>query len=187
MKEGFTPRGRQAVFGSRLAATALLAAGLVLSGAARADDSPPARKPSDHVEKGRKHSSHVEKRHKHSARVEKAHEHSQTQENVVASYYAQRHEGRPTTSGEKYRAEKLTAAHAELPFGTLVRVIRTDTGKDVVVRVNDRCGRKKTPFIDLSRAAARELGILRKGTTKVQLVLLGPDQVDASVAKIDTP
>lgn len=91
-------------------------------------------------------------------------------EEGVASYYAKRYNGRRTNSGERYRPEKLTAAHADLPLGTRVRVVNKSNGKEVVVRVNDRCRRRKSPFIDLSRRAAKELGFLGKGTARVKII-----------------
>ena len=89
-----------------------------------------------------------------------------------ATYYAKRYNGRRTTSGVRYRPEKLTAAHSTLPFGTRVRVINPATGKDVVVTVNDRCKPRKKPHIDLSRAAAQKLGFFGKGLVKVQIIPL---------------
>lgn len=101
----------------------------------------------------------------------------------VASYYAKRFEGRKTTSGERYRAEKLTAAHPDLPLGTRVRVRSLDNQKEVVVRVNDRCRRRKTPSIDLSRAAARALGFLGKGIARVMIEPLPEESPAVSVAE----
>ena len=86
----------------------------------------------------------------------------------VASYYAVRFNGRKTKSGALYDPEKLTAAHPDLPFGTRVRVVNPANDREVIVTVNDRCRRKGVPFIDLSRAAARELGFLGKGKVKVR-------------------
>ncbi len=87
-----------------------------------------------------------------------------------ASYYAKRLAGRPTASGELYDHDKLTAAHPDLPFGTRVRVVNLANGRGVVVTVNDRCRLQKTPFIDLSRSAAREIGFLRKGQARVRII-----------------
>ncbi len=89
------------------------------------------------------------------------------------SYYADRFEGRSTASGEPYRARELTAASRDLPFGTIVRVVRVDTGASVVVRVNDR-----GPFgdrgriLDLSRAAAEALDMIRAGVIEVRAEIL---------------
>ena len=97
----------------------------------------------------------------------------------VASYYAKRYNGRKTNSGARYDPEKLTAASADLPLGIRVRVVNLANDEEVVVTVNDRCRRKKVPFIDLSRAAARKLGFLGKGIAKVRIIPLDdePDDV----------
>lgn len=92
-----------------------------------------------------------------------------------ASYYADSLAGNATASGEPYDPEKLTAAHRELPFGTRVRVARVDDDRAVVVRINDRgpFGNKKR-IIDVSRAAAEELGMIRAGVVDVRVEVL-PD------------
>lgn len=107
----------------------------------------------------------------------------------VATYYAKRFNGRRTTSGERYRPEKLTAAHQDLPFGTRVRITDPATGREVVVRVNDRCRPRSEPFIDLSRAAARELGILGKGVARVRIEPLIEERDEAveAVVSAETP
>ncbi len=92
-----------------------------------------------------------------------------------ASYYAKRYKGRRTTSGARYNPGKMTAAHSSLPFGTKVKVICLNSGREVVVTVNDRCKPRKKPFIDLSRAAARKLGFLGKGTTRVKIIAMNED------------
>jgi len=89
-----------------------------------------------------------------------------------ASYYAGRFEGRRTTSGHRYNPEKLTAAHHSLPLGTVVRVVNPATSKEVHVTINDRCARKPFHFIDLSRAAAKKIGLWGKGKTKVVIIPL---------------
>jgi rare lipoprotein A len=93
----------------------------------------------------------------------------------IASYYAKRYNGRKTTTGVRYRPEKLTAAHQDLPFGSKVRVTNLDNNREVTVTVNDRCRKRKEPFIDLSRAAAKELGFLGKGVARVAIQLLEQD------------
>jgi len=90
----------------------------------------------------------------------------------VASYYAKRYNGRRTSSGQRHNPDKLTAAHPTLPHGTRVRVINLTNNKEVVVTINDRCRARKQAFIDLSRAAARKLGFLGKGTTRVRIIPL---------------
>jgi rare lipoprotein A len=90
----------------------------------------------------------------------------------VASYYARRFEGRRTTSGHRYNPEKLTAAHHSLPLGTVVRVVNPANSQEVHVTINDRCARKPFPFIDLSRAAAKKIGLWGKGKIKVVIIPL---------------
>lgn len=90
----------------------------------------------------------------------------------IASYYAKRYNGRRTTSGSRYNPEKLTAAHQDLPFGAMVKVINLANGREVVVTINDRCRPRTAPFIDLSRAAARQLGFLGKGIARVRIIPL---------------
>lgn len=86
-----------------------------------------------------------------------------------ASYYADKFQGRKTASGERYDKKKLTAAHRTLPFGTLVTVINLQNGKRVHVRVNDRGPFAGDRIIDLSRAAAAKIGLLRSGVAKVRI------------------
>lgn len=96
----------------------------------------------------------------------------------VASYYADKFQGRPTASGEKFDQRKMTAAHRTLAFGTKVRVTDVATGKTVTVRVNDRGPFVAGRVIDLSRAAAEKLGIVRAGLARVRIeVLTSPTAV----------
>jgi rare lipoprotein A len=88
---------------------------------------------------------------------------------VLATYYHRKFEGRRTTSGAKYRAKRLTAAHRTLPFGTMVTVTNPENGKSVIVKVNDRGPFVKRLAIDLSERAAKQIGIYRKGIAKVKL------------------
>jgi rare lipoprotein A len=90
-----------------------------------------------------------------------------------ASYYADYFNGRKTANGERYDPRKLTAANRTLPFGTRVRITRLDTGRSVVVRVNDRgpFGKRRRIF-DLSKAAARELDMLHAGRANVEAIVL---------------
>ena len=89
-----------------------------------------------------------------------------------ASYYARRFEGRRTSSGHRYDPEKLTAAHHTLPLGTIVRVVNLTTSQEVQVTVNDRCAWKPFHFIDLSRAAAKKIGLWGKGKIRVVIIPL---------------
>lgn len=98
-----------------------------------------------------------------------------------ATYYADSLAGNYTASGERYRPELFTAAHRSLPFGTVARVVRTDTGRVTYVKINDRGpfgGPKR--IIDLSRAAARELEMLRAGVVPVRVEVLERPVASAS-------
>ncbi len=86
-----------------------------------------------------------------------------------ASYYADSLAGRSTASGEPYDPRAFTAAHRTLPFGTWVEVRRAD-GRSALVRVNDRGPFAKGRVIDLSRAAAEALGMVRAGVVEVVLM-----------------
>lgn len=89
----------------------------------------------------------------------------------LASYYSEKFHGRITASGERFNMYKLTAASNRYKFGTLLRVTCTTTNKSVVVRVNDTGSftRKYGREIDLSYAAAKAIGMLDKGITKVKI------------------
>jgi rare lipoprotein A len=90
-----------------------------------------------------------------------------------ASYYASFFSGRKTSSGERYDPHKLTAANRRLPFGTRLRVTRLDNGRSVVVRVNDRGPfGKRHRILDLSEAAAEQLGMIGMGHAEVEAVVL---------------
>lgn len=89
-------------------------------------------------------------------------------ENGKASFYSSRYDGRPTSSGARFSQNELTAAHAWLPFGTKVRVFCADTGRSVVVTVTDRIYSQRR-VLDLSRSAAAELGMIRRGVATVSL------------------
>ena len=90
----------------------------------------------------------------------------------VASYYGKRFHGRRTASGERFDMHDYTAAHRTLPFGSLVRVTNPGTGKSVTVRINDRGPFSHNRTIDLSRAAAQDIGLIRRGHGTVELALL---------------
>jgi rare lipoprotein A len=91
-----------------------------------------------------------------------------------ASYYSDKLHGNKTASGEIYDKEALTAAHRTFAFGTKVKVTNLETGKSVVVVVNDRGPRAKNRIIDVSGAAARELGMIETGHIKVKLEAQAP-------------
>ncbi len=88
---------------------------------------------------------------------------------IKASYYANKFEGRRTTSGQRYRHAKLTAAHRTLPFGTQVMVTNPINGKFVRVVINDRGPFSRTLSIDLSKSAAKAIGLFGRGVGMVQI------------------
>lgn len=91
-----------------------------------------------------------------------------------AVYYSDRFHGRKTASGAIYDKNKMTAAHRSLKFGTKVKVTYLKTGKSVEVTITDR-GPKKTKnrIIDLSRAAAKRIGLIKAGHGRVRLDIYG--------------
>jgi rare lipoprotein A len=84
-----------------------------------------------------------------------------------ASFYAHKFEGRRTSSGQPYRAKEHTAAHRFHPFGTLLEITNKANGLKTIVRVNDRGPHSKDRLIDLSYAAAKDLGMISTGTGDV--------------------
>ncbi|MDR0408899.1 MAG: septal ring lytic transglycosylase RlpA family protein [Spirochaetaceae bacterium] len=97
----------------------------------------------------------------------------------IASWYGTEFEGRPTASGELFDPNQFTAAHPDLPFGTLLIVTNALNGEQVFVRVNDRGPFVKTRIIDVSKAAAEKLNMLETGTAQV-IVELAPRNVNAA-------
>lgn len=89
-----------------------------------------------------------------------------------ASFYADKFEGHPTASGEKYKHSKLTAAHKTLPFGTKVRVTNTGNKKTVEVTINDRGPYVDGRIIDLSKSAAEQLDFLHQGLAEISVEVL---------------
>jgi len=90
-------------------------------------------------------------------------------ETGIASWYGPGFDGNLTANGEVYDMNGISAAHKTLPFGTVVRVVELDTGRSIVVRINDRGPFVEGRIIDLSKGAAEELGIIDKGITRVGL------------------
>ncbi len=86
-----------------------------------------------------------------------------------ATYYASKFHGRRTANGEVFSNKKMTAAHLKLPFGTFVKVTNLDNGRTVEVRVNDRGPHTKAFIIDVSQAAAKELGFYGMGVARVEI------------------
>ncbi len=87
----------------------------------------------------------------------------------LASYYGGQFHGRRTASGERYDMYGLTAAHPVLAFGSRVEVTNLKNGRKVRVRINDRGPFKKGRIIDLSYAAARKIGMLKRGIARVKI------------------
>lgn len=93
----------------------------------------------------------------------------QAQESGIASYYHPGFDGEKTSSGQTYRHKKKTAASRDFPIGTILRVIRADDGRSTEVRVNDCGPRRQDRIIDLSGAAAEEIGLIEDGITQIRL------------------
>jgi len=101
-----------------------------------------------------------------------------------ASWYGPGFAGRKTANGERFNPSKLTCAHKTLPFGTTLKVTHTENGKSVVVRVNDRGPFIRGRVIDLSKEAARRIGMLGSGTAKVEIVAIAsPEDYRAAKSK----
>jgi rare lipoprotein A len=92
-----------------------------------------------------------------------------------ASWYGDWHHGRKTASGERFNKNELTAAHRTLPLGTEARVTNLENGRAVEVLVNDRGPYIKGRVIDLSEAAAKELGMKEKGLARVMVEVIDED------------
>ena len=91
----------------------------------------------------------------------------------LASFYADKFEGRTTANGEIYYHAKRTAAHRTLPFGSIVKVTNLENNKYAVVRINDRGPFVDNRIIDLTKSVAKDLGFVEKGLTKVKVELIG--------------
>lgn len=103
--------------------------------------------------------------------------HTPKSQKGVASYYADKFQGRKMANGKKYDHAKLTAAANRYPLGVWVRVSNLSNKKSVIVQITDRMHHKNKRLIDLSKAAARKLGFLKKGLTRVRVeVVNGPEQ-----------
>lgn len=94
-------------------------------------------------------------------------------ERGIASWYGGGFNGQLTASGEIYDMEALTGAHRTLPLGTVLKVMNAENGKQVEVRINDRGPYVNGRILDLSYAAARRLGMIERGTSPVQLEVIG--------------
>ncbi|MEE8359710.1 MAG: septal ring lytic transglycosylase RlpA family protein [Candidatus Omnitrophota bacterium] len=101
----------------------------------------------------------------------------------MASWYGDKWRGRKTANGERFDPDKLTAAHRLLPFGTVVMVTNLENGLQVRVVINDRGPHINGRIIDLSRAAARKLGMIEDGLAKVKLRIM-PKELGSTVLSI---
>ncbi|OQW79227.1 MAG: hypothetical protein BVN35_02500 [Proteobacteria bacterium ST_bin11] len=90
----------------------------------------------------------------------------------VASYYSDKMHGQRTANGEFYDKNALTAAHASLPFGSLVRVVNLSNNRSVELRINSRAHKANKRLLDVSKRAASELGFIQAGLAKVKLEVL---------------
>lgn len=93
----------------------------------------------------------------------------------IASYYGRRFHGKKTSNGETFNMWALTAAHKTIPVNSKVRVTNLTNNKSVVVRINDHGPHAKGRIIDLSRAAAAQIGMIEKGTARVKVEVLALD------------
>ena len=91
----------------------------------------------------------------------------------TASYYANKFEGRLTANGEVFSQQKMTAACNVLPLGTWVKVTNLHNGHSVIVKINDRLHYKNKRLVDLSKIAAKKMGYMGGGLTKVKVEPLG--------------
>lgn len=93
----------------------------------------------------------------------------------IASYYADKFNGRPTANGEIYDHNKLTAACNILPLGTWIRVTNLKNNKSVIVKTNDRLHPRMKRIVDLSRSAAEKLAYTGRGLTQVKVEVIEKD------------
>lgn len=89
-----------------------------------------------------------------------------------ASYYAEFHHGKKTANGERFNMHAMTAAHRTLPLGSKIKVTNLSNGKEVVLRVNDRGPYAKNRVLDVSKGAAKKLGMIKTGTAKIRIQVL---------------
>ncbi|WP_245576528.1 septal ring lytic transglycosylase RlpA family protein [Flexithrix dorotheae] len=106
------------------------------------------------------------------------------EESGIASYYADKFEGRTTASGEIFRQDSLTAAHKTLPFGTMVRVTNLANNKSIEVKINDRGPFVKGRIIDLSRKGAETLDYINAGLADVIIEAVLPADIADSLQPV---
>lgn len=105
-------------------------------------------------------------------------------ENGSASWYGPNFHGRLTANGERFDMHGMTAAHRTLPFNTLVLVENVNSGKSVLVRINDRGPFAKNRVIDLSKKAAREVGMIGPGVANVNLYIAKKDLPESEATNL---
>jgi rare lipoprotein A len=105
----------------------------------------------------------------------------------TASWYGGFHHGRKTASGERFNMHDMTAAHRAVKMGTVLRVTNLDNGRSTTVRVNDRGPYVHSRIIDLSAAAARELGMKQDGLARVRIEAYVADQRDGAAVATAAP
>ena len=93
-------------------------------------------------------------------------------ERGMVSWYGPGFQGKPTASGERFNAKDFTAAHRTLPFGTIVRVTNTITGRRVIVEINDRGPWTKGRILDVSKTAAEHLSLIGPGSAPCTVQIL---------------
>jgi rare lipoprotein A len=104
----------------------------------------------------------------------------------VASWYGEQFHGRLAANGEVFDMSALTAAHRTLPLGSMVRVVNLQNGRHVRVRINDRGPYVNGRILDLSYAAAAQLGMVEGGVSVVQIQVIGDHRPDFIVASEET-
>ena len=143
---------------------------LTLAGCGSSDPSPPTSGPGPHFKIGRPYKINGEWYYPEFV--------TEYEAIGVASWYGHSYHGRLTANGEVYDMHALTAAHPTLQLPSVVEVVNLENGRSLVLRVNDRGPFVKDRLIDLSLAAARELGFERQGLAQVQVRYLGLARID---------
>lgn len=96
----------------------------------------------------------------------------------LASWYGPGFHGRRTASGQRFDQNGLTAAHRKLPLGSEVRVTNLENGRSIVVEINDRGPHVRSRVIDLSKGAARKLGMVEEGIARVRIEIQPPQRAE---------
>ena|SRR5688500_13955298 len=104
---------------------------------------------------------------------------SNTPSTGIASYYAQKFHGRTTASGEIFDNTAMTAAHNTLPLGTMIKVTNMRNNRWVIVKVTDRLHAANRRIVDLTQAAAKQLGFIHWGLTKVRVEVVSREFVNS--------